>query len=407
MVEEDNHGPLAGLKVIDCSGMIAGGFATNQLADFGADVIMIEHPEYADPIREWPPFDDEHTDVSLWWKSIGRNKRCVTLDLKDERGAALLTELVEDADLFFENFRPGTMEEWGLGPSDLRAVNEELIYVRLSGYGQTGPDSHKPGFGTVAEGFSGWAHVNGFPNSEPLLPPISLADLTAALFAIHGSMFAIFERDVGQGGSGVGQTIDVSLYEPLFRMFLGDVEAFDRNDRVRGRSGNRHPSAAPRNVYQTADGYITLSASSQSIFENVMRAIDREDLIADERFASNEARVDNVELLDETIEAWTIERSTEDVVEAMEAEDAIVGPVYDISDIVEDDQYRAREDVVEVTDPELEHVRTFAAIPKLSRTPGSVDHAGPRHGQHNREVFRDELGLAEDRYESLKANEVI
>lgn len=407
MREEASQGPLAGLKVVDCSGMIAGGFATNQLADFGADVIMIEHPEYVDPIREWPPFDDEQSDVSLWWKSIGRNKRCVTLDLKDERGAALLTELVEDADLFFENFRPGTMEEWGLGPDDLRAVNEELIYVRLSGYGQTGPDSHKPGFGTVAEGFSGWAHVNGFPDSEPLLPPISLADLTAALFAIHSSMFAIFERDVGQGGSGVGQTIDVSLYEPLFRMFLGDVEAFDRNDRVRERTGNRHPSAAPRNVYQTADGYITLSASSQSIFENVMRAIDREDLIDDERFESNESRVDNVELLDETIEDWTIERSTEEVVEVMEANDAIVGPVYDISDIVEDEQYQARDDIVAVSDPELGEVKTFGAVPKFSRTPGSVDHAGSTHGQHNREVFCEELGLTDAQFSSLQSDQVI
>lgn len=407
MQEEANQGPLAGLKVVDCSGMIAGGFATNQLADFGADVIMIEHPEYIDPIREWPPFDDEQSDVSLWWKSIGRNKRCVTLDLKDERGAALVTELVEDADLFFENFRPGTMEEWGLGPDDLRTVNEELIYVRLSGYGQTGPDSHKPGFGTVAEGFSGWAHVNGFPDSEPLLPPISLADLTAALFAIHSSMFAIFERDVGQGGSGVGQVIDVSLYEPLFRMFLGDVEAFDRNDKVRERTGNRHSSAAPRNVYQTADGYITLSASSQSIFENVMRAIDREDLIDDERFESNESRVDNVELLDETIEDWTIERSTEEVVEVMEANDAIVGPVYDISDIVEDEQYQARDDVVPVSDPELGEVKTFGTVPKFSRTPGSVDHAGPTHGQHNQEVFCEELGLTDAQFDSLKSDQVI
>jgi len=407
MRAEAKQGPLAGLKVVDCSGMIAGGFATSQLADFGADVIMIEHPEYADPIREWPPFDDEQEDVSLWWKSIGRNKRCVTLNLKDERGAALLTELVEDADLFFENFRPGTMEEWGLGPESLRDVNEELIYVRLSGYGQTGPDSHKPGFGTVAESFAGWAHANGFPDSEPLLPPISLADLTAALFALHSSMFAIFERDIGDGGSGIGQTIDVSLYEPLFRMFLGDVEAFDRNDRVRERTGNRHPSAAPRNVYQTADGYITLSASSQAIFENVMRTIDREDLIEDDRFKTNEARVSNAEALDETIEQWTIQRSTEAVVEEMEAHDAIVGPIYDISDIVEDEQYQARDDIVSVSDPELSEVRTFGPVPKFSRTTGSVEHAGPAHGQHNHEVFREELGLTESQFNSLRSDGVI
>lgn len=254
MTAQQRNGPLDGLRVIDCSGMISGGFATTQLADFGADVVMIEHPDQIDPLREWPPFDDEAKDTSLWWKSIGRNKRCITLDLSDDEGAALLAELVEDADLFFENFRPGTMERWGLGPESLRDVNEELIYIRLSGYGQTGPRSQKPGFGSIAEGISGWAHVNGFPDREPLLPPISLADLIAAQFAVQAALFAIFERDVGRGGSGEGQVIDVILYEPLFRLFLGDVEAYDRNDHVRNRTGNRHPNASPRNVYETADG---------------------------------------------------------------------------------------------------------------------------------------------------------
>ncbi len=407
MEAKRRDGPLDGLRVIDCSGMISGGFATTQLADFGADVIMVEHPENPDPIREWPPFDDEESDISLWWKSIGRNKRCVTIDLSTAEGAVLVTDLVEEADLFFENFRPGTMERWGLGPDSLRAENEELIYVRLSGYGQTGPRSHKPGFGTVAEGISGWAHVNGFPDSEPLLPPISLADLTAAQFAIQAAMFAIIERDIGRGGSGKGQVIDVSLYEPLFRLFLGDVEAYDRNDRVRDRTGNRHPSASPRNVYETADGYITLSASSQQIFENVMQAIGREELITDPRFADNDKRVENVQELDEIIESWTRQRSTEEAIDVMEAHDAIVGPVYDIADIFEDEQYQAREDIVTVDDPTLGSVKTPAVTPKFSRTPGSVEHAGPRHGQHNERVFLDEVGLPESEFEQLREDGVI
>lgn len=407
MTTQNRNGPLDGLRVIDCSGMISGGFATMQLADFGADVVMIEHPEQTDPLREWPPFDDEVEDISLWWKSVGRNKRCITLDLSDEEGAALLRQIIEDADLFFENFRPGTMERWGLGPELLRDINEELIYVRLSGYGQTGPYSAKPGFGSVAEGISGWAYVNGFPDRKPLLPPISLADLTAAQFAVQAALFAIFERDIGRGGSGEGQVIDVSLYEPLFRLFLGDVEAYDRNDRVRSRTGNRHPSASPRNVYETADGHITLSASSQSIFENVMHAIDRSELIDDDRFENNDKRVENAEEIDAIVEEWTSQRPTEEVIETMEKNDAIVGPVYDMADIFEDEQYQAREDIIEIEDSEVGKLKTFATVPKFSRTPGEVDHAGPRHGQHNEDVYLKELGLDESDYERLRANGII
>lgn len=397
-------GPLDGLRIVDCSGMISGGFATAQLADFGADVIMVEHPDHPDPLRDWPPFDEGE---SLWWKSIGRNKRCVTLNLSTEEGAALLLDLASDADILFENFRPGTMERWGLGPQTLQNENSGLIVVRLSGYGQTGPRSEKPGFGTVAEGISGWAAVNGFPDTDPLLPPISLADLTAAQFAVQAAMFAIFERDVGRGGSGVGQVIDVSLYEPLFRLFLGDVEAYDRLERVRSRTGNRHPSAAPRNVYETADGYLTLSASSQRIFENVMHAIDRPDLITDPRFENNDKRVENVEELDATIEAWTKQRSTEEAIEQMEVADAIVGPVYDMADIFEDEQFDARNDIITVEDQDLGEVKMAATIPKFSRTPGKVRHSGPDHGRHNDAVFVKELGLERERYETLREQGVI
>ncbi|PSQ05893.1 CoA transferase [Halobacteriales archaeon QS_6_71_20] len=404
MTARHRDGPLDGLRVVDCSGMISGGFATNQLGDFGADVVMVEHPEHPDPIREWPPFDG---DSSLWWKSLGRNKRCITLDLSTEAGSALLCDLVEDADLFLENFRPGTLEGWGIGPERLREENEELVVVRLSGYGQTGPRAEKPGFGTIAEGISGWASVNGFPDSEPLLPPISLADITAAQFAVQAAMFAIFERDVGRGGSGEGQVIDVSLYEPLFRLFVGDVEAYDRLDRVPERTGNRHPSAAPRNVYETADGYLAVSASSRRTFENVAEAIDRPDLVDDARFLDNDARVEHAEALDEIIESWTRERATADAIEVMEANDAIVGPVYDIADIYEDEQYRARDDIVTVTDPDLGELRTVAPVPKFSRTPGAIERAGPGHGEHNEAVFREELGLDAATYEALVDDGVI
>ena len=405
MTARKRQGPLDGLRVVDCAGMIAGGFATTQLADFGADVIKIEHPEGTDPLREWPPYDD---GVSLWWKSIARNKRCVTLDLSTPAGSALLLDLIDDADVLVENFRPGTMEKWGLAPDRLHEENPGLIVVRQSGYGQTGPRSGKPGFGTVAEGISNWAYVNGFPDSKPLLPPISLGDLTAATFAVQGIMFALFERDVGRGGgSGEGQVIDMSLYEPLFRLFVSEVEAYDRLGEVRERIGNHHESAAPRNVYETEDGYMTLSASAQSIFENVAEAIGRPDIVEDPRFATNEARVDHADELDEIIGAWTRERSTDEAIAAMEAADAIVGPVYDMAEIFEDEQYAARNDIVEMSDADLGSLKTAAPVPRLTRTPGAVEHAGPGHGQHNDEVYRSELGLDEAEYDRLREEGVI
>ena len=399
-------GPLEGLRVLDITTMISGGFATTLLADQGADVIKAEHPEYLDPIRQWGPFDDGE---SLWWKGLSRNNRCVTLDLSTEEGQGIARELAADVDLVFENFRPGTVERWNLGYEDLREVNEGIIMVRLSGYGQTGPRSQDRGFGSIAEGMSGFAHVNGFPDSEPLLPPMPLADLTAAQQAVQGAMFALFERDLGDGGSGEGQVVDVSLFEPLSRLFIGDVEGYDRLGRVRQRTGNASDTSAPRNLYEAADGYVALSASAQSIFENVMSAIGREDLVEDPRFENNDRRVENHEALDEVIEGWTSERPRDEVIETMTDHGAIVGPIYDISDIFEDEQYRAREDIVEVSDgPDGDRtIKTHAPVPKFSRTPGEVRYAGPGPGSHNEEVYLEELGLARERYDALDDEGVI
>jgi len=399
------NGPLDGLRVIDLSGMISGGFATMMLADFGADVVMVEHPDHGDPIRNWAPFVDE---TSLWWKSIARNKRCVTLDLSTDDGRALALELISDADVVFENFRPGTMERWELDYDVLRETNEGIILVRLSGFGQTGPYADRAGFGTVAEGFTGWAHVNGFPDREPLLPPISLADLTAAQFAVQATMFAIFERNIGtDGGSNKGQVIDVSLYEPLFRLFISEVEQYHKHETFRRRTGNRHPSAAPRNIYETADGHITLSASSQNIFENVAVAIDRTDLIDDHRFKSNAKRVENVENLDEAIENWTRDHSTEKVLEIMERHDTVVGPVYNMADIFEHEQYQARNNLVEIDDDDVGSLKMAGVVPKFSRTPGSVSHAGPHQGEHNESVYLDELGLSRKTLDRLCEQKIV
>jgi formyl-CoA transferase len=405
MTARERQGPLDGLRVIDMSGMISGAFATTMLGDFGADVVMIEHPEAGDPIREWPQKTED--GVSLSWKSLGRNKRCVTLDLGSERGRDIALDLIEDADAVYENFRPGTMERWGLGPDDVHAVNERAIMVRLSGYGQTGPKSQKPGFGTIAEGVSGWAHANGFPDREPLLPPVSLADIQAAQFALQATLMAIYERDLGRGGSGEGQVIDVSLTEPLWRIFFGEVEAYDRMGHVRERTGNQHPNTAPRNIYETADGYLTMSASNQKVFERVAETIDKEWLIDDERFADNATRVENAEPLNTEIEEWTKQRTTEAAIETLEANDAIVGPVYDMSDVFADEQFDARDDIVEVNDPDVGSIKTFGLVPKFSRTPGDVEFLGPRHGEHNREVYHGELGLSEPELAELRNGGII
>ncbi|MUV85366.1 CoA transferase [Natronomonas sp. CBA1123] len=401
----ERQGPLDGLRVIDMSGMISGAFATTMMGDFGADVVMIEHPKVGDPIREWPKkTEDGH---SLAWKSLGRNKRCITLDLGSDRGRELALELIEDADIVFENFRPGTMERWGLGPDDIHEVNERAIMVRLSGYGQTGPKSEKPGFGTIAEGISGWAHANGFPDREPLLPPISLADLTAAQFALQATLMAVYERDLGRGGSDEGQVVDVSLIEPLSRLFFGDVEAYDYDGHVRERTGNRHPNTAPRNIYETKDGYMTMSASNQKIFERVAHAIGKPELIEDDRFADNEKRVENVEALDAEIEAWTRDHTTEEAIDILEAEDAIVGPVYDVEDIRQDEQYQARDDFVTVDDPDVGQIETFAPVPEFSRTPGDIEFLGPGHGEHNEEIYGGELDLSPEEIVDLEEEGII
>ena len=393
-------GPLEGLRVVDFSGMISGGFATMTLADFGADVVTVEHPDYSDPIRDWAPKED---GVSLWWKSLARNKRCVTLDLSTDEGRALALELVEDADLVFENFRPGTLERWDLGYESLRDVNEAVVLVRISGYGQTGPRAEQPGFGTAAEAISGFAHVNGFPDREPLLPPISLADMCAAHYAVQSAMFALFERFT----SGEGQVVDVSLYEALFRMFPGDVEKYDRLGEVSERRGNHHANAAPRNVYRARDGHVALSASSQAIFRNLCAVIGHPELLEDDRFATNDARVEHADELDEYIAPFVAERTVEEAVADLTEADAVVAPIYDMSDVFEDEQYRAREDIVEVDDPDLGPTKTPAVLPKLSRTPGEVDHLGPGHGEHNEAVFCGELGLERETLAELREAGVV
>ena len=394
--------PLQGLRVIDAGTMIAGPLAGCLLADFGADVIKIEHPRYGDPMRQWAPIKNE---VSLWWKVTARNKRLITLDLGHPRGQDLFRQLVGQADILIENFRPGTMEKWGLGYEVLSQINPRLVMVRVSGYGQGGPYRDRPGYGTIAEAITGVPSFTGFPDKPPTLSAWPLADSVAAVFAALGAMFAIHYRDVHKGE---GQVVDVSLYEPLFRLVESQVIGFDQLGIVKQRMGNRMAEDSPRNTYETADGeWIAISASSQRTFERLARAIGRPELVDDPRFKDNPSRVDHADELDEVLSAWFSPRSFAEAMTILEEHDVVAGPIYDVRRIFADPHFAAREDIVAIEDPDLGIIRMQNVAPRLSKTPGRVVHGGLSLGHHNREVYAELLSLSEGELKGLQQQGVI
>ena len=402
-------GPLTGLKVLDLSIIVAGGTASSLLADFGAEVVKVERPGSGDPLRNWGPFAN---GVSLWWKVHSRNKKSITLNLARTEGQELLKKLAERADLLIEGFRPGAMERWGLGPDDLHQVNPGLIFVRYSGFGQSGPYKDRPGFGTIAECMSGYVGMTGFPDSPPVLPPVPLADEVAGVFGAMASMMALYHRDVTGGApdaaSRHGQVIDVSLFEPLFRLCIPHVTMYDLLGISRERVGNDFPDAAPRSLYSTSDGrWAGLSATSQSTFESLVRAMDLPDLLQDARFKDNAARLENVEALNGILQDWLGQRSMAQVMEQLVPAGGVVGPVYDAAEIAADPHYHEREDIVEVNDPQLGLTKMVGIVPKFSGTPGSVEHAGPTLGEHNHHIYGSWLGYSEEQVEELVRQGVI
>jgi crotonobetainyl-CoA:carnitine CoA-transferase CaiB-like acyl-CoA transferase len=357
------------------------------LADLGAQVIKIEHPKGGDPLRSWGPFV---AGESIWWKVVSRNKKSITLNLSEPQGQRLLTDLMPNADVLVENFRPGTLERWGLAPAGLLERQPELVVLRISGFGQTGPYRHRPGFGTVAEAMSGLVAITGFPDSPPLAPSLPMADEVAGLMGALAVMAAIHHRT----RSGRGQVIDVSLYEPLFRLLIPYVTQYTALGIVAQRMGNQFPDAAPRNLYRAADGtWIALSATSQRVFERLAGAIDRPDLLTDPRFRDNAARVQHREALDAILSEWMAARAPDVILARLEESGAVAGPVYDIRRILEDPQYAARENVVTVKDPDIGEIRMVGVMPKFSETPGAVAHPGPKLGEHNKEIYGGWLGL--------------
>jgi len=394
-------GPLAGLRVIDAGVLFAGPVIGTLLADFGADVIKVEHPR-GDALRTlgW-----KKNGVSLWWAFVGRNKRFVSIDFGKPEGAQLLRELATDADVLIESYRPGTMERWGLGPDVLRALNPRLVIVRTSGFGQTGPYSPRPGFGTVAESISGYAHINGQPDGPPTLPPFALGDGVASLFGTFATMFALYHRDQH---NAPGQVIDLAIYEPLFWLLGPQALVYDQLGYVQGRTGSSTEWTAPRNAYQSSDGkWLGLSASSQSIAERVMRLVGHPEVIDEPWFGDHSGRVEHQKELDRLIGGWIGQHTRAEVQAAFEEQEAVIGPIYSIADIFEDPQYQARETITSVDDPILGRARVQNAIPRLVDTPGRVRHLGGDLGQDNQAVLGRELGHTDEQLAAWRAAGVI
>lgn len=386
---------LHGIRVLDLATLFAGPLAATMLGDFGAEVVKVEHPTRPDPSRGHGPSKD---GVGLWWKILGRNKRTVTLDLATPSGRDLLLRLAADADVVVENFRPGTLERWGLGWDELSAVNPGLVLARVTGFGQFGPYSHRPGFGTLAEAMSGFAAMTGEPDGPPTLPPFGLADSIAAL----ATAYAVLTALNGRATTGRGQVVDLAIIEPILTVLGPQPLWYDQLGYVQPRTGNRSRNNAPRNTYRTADGsWLAVSTSAQSVAERVMRLVGRQELVDEPWFATGCGRAEHADVLDEAVGDWIARHSREDAMAAFEKAEAAIAPVYDVRDVMADPQYRALDSVTEVPDPELGPIRMQNVLFRLSETPGSIRWAGRPHGADTDAVLT-ELGLSAWEIDALR-----
>ncbi|MFD4152826.1 CaiB/BaiF CoA transferase family protein [Streptomyces hydrogenans] len=388
--------PLEGLRVLDLATLFAGPLAAMMLGDFGADVVKVEHPRKPDPSRGHGPAKD---GVGLWWKVLGRNKRTVTLDLSTPGGRDALLRLAADADVIVENFRPGTLERWGLGWEELSAVNPRLVLARVTGFGQFGPYAHRPGFGTLAEAMSGFAAITGEPDGPPTLPPFGLADSVAALATAYAVMTALTARTT----TGQGQVVDMAIIEPMLAVIGPHALWYDQLGYVQPRTGNRSRNNAPRNTYRTSDGsWVAVSTSAQSIAERVLRLVGRPELIDEPWFADGTGRAAHAEELDAAVGGWIARHTRDEAMAAFEKAEAAIAPVYDVRDVLDDPQYQALGTVTEVPDPELGPIRMQNVLFRLSDTPGGIRWAGRPHGADTEEVLTA-VGFAPAEISALRA----
>lgn len=394
-------GPLLGTRVMDLATVVAGPLAATLLGDFGAEVLKIEHPR-GDPLRTHGYQKEGH---GLWWKVLSRNKLAVTLNLSEPEGQELLLRLAEETDVLVENFRPGVMERWGLGYKHLAERNPSLIMLRMTGFGQFGPYSSRPGFGTLAESMSGFAAMTGEPDGPPTLPPFGLADGIAGLAGAYATLLALYHRDA-RGGRG--QMIDLAIIEPILTVLGPQLTWFDQLGVIQPRTGNRSVNNAPRNTYLTRDGrWVGVSTSSNTVAERLMRLVGRPDLVGEPWFASGSGRVEHADELDEAVSAWIAEREFDEVAHAFEEASAAVAPIYDASQIVTDPQFAALESIIAVRDEDLGPLKMQNVLFRLLDTPGRIRFPGRRKGQDNELVYVDRLGLSPGRLAELRSRKVV
>ena len=396
---ESPLGALSGLKVIELGQLIAGPFAAKTLADFGAEVIKIEPPVSGDPLRQWRLLKD---GTSVWWQVQSRNKRSLALDLKQAEAQDIVRKLASEADVLIENFRPGAMESWGLGPDVLQKLNPGLIILRISGYGQTGPYKDKPGFGVVAEAMGGMRHLSGEPGRLPVRVGISIGDTLASLHGVIGILMALHEKQK----SGLGQVIDVALYEAVFNCMESLLPEFSEFGAVRGPAGSALPGIAPTNAYLCKDGCALIAGNGDSIFKRLMSTIGREDLGADPNLSSNAGRVKRVEELDAAIGAWTAKLTVTEVLAALDAAAVPAGRIYTVQDIANDPHYLARGMLEEVQMHDGSLLKVPGMVPKLSRTPGLHRRNAPNLGQDTDAVLA-ELGITDEQIQAMRLRGIV
>ncbi len=390
MNQKNTGMPLAGVKVIDIANFLAGPMSSMFLADFGADVTKVERPGTGDELRFWGNNKD---GVGLMYKLVNRGKKSVTADLRTPLGVEIVKRLIKDADIIVENYRKGTLEKWGIGYETLKEINPGLIMLRITGFGQTGPNSHRPGFGTLAEGYAGYAYITGYADRPPLLPGFGLADDTAGLMGAFLALVAMQEKN----RSGEGQMIDMAIYEPLFTLLGPQVVDFDQLGLIQERNGSRLPFTAPRNTYRTRDDkWVSISGSAQSTFERMCEALEIPELITDERFLDNRLRIQNSIELDDALQQAMLRFDRDDLIALFDSFDAACAACNNIEEIFNDPHFKARENIVPIEDEELGGpIRMQNVVGRMSRTPGGIRSAGPKLGSSNRQILVDELGFSE------------
>jgi succinyl-CoA---D-citramalate CoA-transferase len=401
----DGQGPLAGVRVVELGQLLAGPFTGRLLGDLGAEVIKVEPPGQPDPIREWGR--DRYKGRSLWWPVQARNKKCITLNLRSERGQELMLELAKRSDVLTENFRPGTLEKWNLGWERLSEVNPRLVLARISGYGQTGPYAARAGFASVAEAMGGLRHINGFPGEAPPRMHISLGDSLAGTFAAMGILAALYKRDTL--GFGRGQVVDVSLLESCFAFLESTVSEYDRLGIVRGPGGIHLKGVAPSSIFRSKDDkWMVIAANADTVFRRLCSAMDMPELAVDPRFSTHLARGEHQDEIEGIIAEWARERDAAEIDQTLNDAGVICGPVYTIADIFEDEHFRAREMLVPHVDPEFGEYVGPGVVPKFSETPGAVRWSATwEEGSHNGEIYGGFLGLSDKELAELREDGVI